>query len=72
VHMPRTDKTLKAPARRAGRPANPTDVPAEPEILARGLAAFAELGYERASVRELADAWGSVTTEGGAPRPDPA
>jgi AcrR family transcriptional regulator len=42
------------PARRAGRPANPTDVPAEPEILARGLAAFAELGYEGASVRELA------------------
>jgi TetR/AcrR family transcriptional regulator len=49
-----TDAGQKAPARRAGRPANPTDVPAEPEILARGLAAFAELGYEGASVRELA------------------
>jgi len=49
-----TDAAHKAPARRARRPANPTDVPAEPEILARGLAAFAELGYESASVRELA------------------
>jgi AcrR family transcriptional regulator len=37
-----------------GRPVQPTDVPAEEEILARGLAAFAELGYEGASVRELA------------------
>jgi len=37
-----------------GRPAQPTDVPAEAEILARGLAAFAELGYDGASVRELA------------------
>ena len=43
-----------APSRRAGRPADPTDVPAEAEILARGLAAFAELGYDGASVRELA------------------
>jgi len=49
-----TDTASKAPARRSGRPANPTDIPAEPEILARGLAAFAELGYEGASVRELA------------------
>ena len=49
-----TNPAQKAPGRRAGRPANPTDVPAEPEILARGLAAFAELGYEGASVRELA------------------
>ena len=30
------------------------DVPAEDEILARGLAAFAELGYDGSSVRELA------------------
>jgi AcrR family transcriptional regulator len=37
-----------------GRPAQPTDVPVESEILARGLAAFAELGYDGASVRELA------------------
>ena len=43
-----------APARRVGRPAQPTDIPAEAEILARGLAAFAELGYDGASVRELA------------------
>jgi AcrR family transcriptional regulator len=41
-------------ARRAGRPTQPTGIPAEEEILARGLAAFAELGYEGASVRELA------------------
>jgi TetR/AcrR family transcriptional regulator len=54
VDLPRTDAAPKAPARRAGRPANPTDVPAEAEILERGLAAFAELGYEGASVRELA------------------
>jgi len=37
-----------------GRPAQPTDIPDESEILARGLAAFAELGYDGASVRELA------------------
>jgi TetR/AcrR family transcriptional regulator len=43
-----------APARRVGRPAQPTDIPIESEILARGLAAFAELGYDGASVRELA------------------
>ena len=43
-----------APARRAGRPSASTDVPTESEILARGLAAFAELGYAGASVRELA------------------
>ena len=42
------------PARRVGRPTQPTDIPAESEILARGLAAFAELGYDGASVRELA------------------
>jgi TetR/AcrR family transcriptional regulator len=42
------------PARHVGRPARPTDVPAESEILARGLTAFAELGYDGASVRELA------------------
>jgi len=44
----------RATARRVGRPAQPTDIPAEEEILARGLAAFAELGYDGASVRELA------------------
>ena len=49
-----SDATQKAPGRRAGRPASPTDIPSEPEILARGLAAFADLGYEGASVRELA------------------
>src|SRR5258706_16452733 len=54
VDRPRTIAAPKTPARRAGRPANPTDVPTEPEILAGGLAAFAELGYEGASVRELA------------------
>jgi AcrR family transcriptional regulator len=54
LDLPGNDATPTALARRAGRPASPTDVPAEPEILARGLAAFAELGYEGASVRELA------------------
>lgn len=44
----------RTPPRRVGRPTQPTDVPAEAEILARGLSAFAELGYDRASVRELA------------------
>jgi TetR/AcrR family transcriptional regulator len=44
----------RAPARRVGRPAQPTDIPTDSEILGRGLAAFAELGYEGASVRELA------------------
>jgi TetR/AcrR family transcriptional regulator len=51
----------RAPARRVGRPAHrvgspaqPTDVPSESDILSRGLAAFAELGYDGASVRELA------------------
>jgi TetR/AcrR family transcriptional regulator len=44
----------QTPARRVGRPGNPTDVPPDSEILARGLAAFAELGYDGASVRELA------------------
>jgi AcrR family transcriptional regulator len=49
-----TEPLTTAPARRVGRPAQPTDVPAESEILARGLTAFAELGYDGASVRELA------------------
>jgi TetR/AcrR family transcriptional regulator len=53
VDHQRTDVS-RAPARRVGRPAQPTDIPAEAEILARGLAAFAELGYDDASVRELA------------------
>ena len=45
---------IRASARRVGRPAQPTDIPVESEILARGLTAFAELGYDGASVRELA------------------
>jgi AcrR family transcriptional regulator len=44
----------RRPARRVGRPGQITDVPVESEILAHGLTAFAELGYDRASVRELA------------------
>jgi TetR/AcrR family transcriptional regulator len=48
------ERLTAAPARRAGRPAQPTDIPDESEILARGLTAFAELGYDGASVRELA------------------
>ena len=51
---PEFDPATRAPARRRGRPAHPTGIPPEPEILARGLATFAELGYEGASVRELA------------------
>jgi AcrR family transcriptional regulator len=51
---PRTEQPPRTPARRVGRPAQPTDIPAESEILARGLTAFAELGYDVASVRELA------------------
>jgi len=54
VDRARTKPLTKAPARRVGRPSQPTDVPTEAEILARGLAAFAELGYASASVRELA------------------
>lgn len=54
VDRPATEPVTKSPARRVGRPAQPTDVPVESEILARGLAAFAELGYDGASVRELA------------------
>jgi TetR/AcrR family transcriptional regulator len=54
VHRPRTEQVTNAPTRRVGRPAAPTDIPAESEILARGLTAFAELGYDGASVRELA------------------
>lgn len=42
-------------ARRPGRPgADAPGVPAEEAILQRGLEAFAELGYDRASARELA------------------
>jgi TetR/AcrR family transcriptional regulator len=54
VRQPRTKPADNHAARRVGRPAHPTDVPADSEILAGGLAAFAELGYEGASVRELA------------------
>src|SRR5258707_3177984 len=54
VHRSRTEPAAKAPARGVGRPAQPTDIPSESEILGRGLAAFAELGYDGASVRELA------------------
>lgn len=43
------------PARRPGRPGADTPaVPGEDSILLRGLEAFAELGYDRASARELA------------------
>jgi AcrR family transcriptional regulator len=42
-------------ARKAGRPAAATtDVPHDDVILAKGLQAFGELGYDGASVRELA------------------
>jgi TetR/AcrR family transcriptional regulator len=54
VKRPSTEPATRVPPRRVGRPSQPTDVPAEEEILARGLAAFAELGYDGASVRELA------------------
>jgi TetR/AcrR family transcriptional regulator len=54
VARPTTERVNRAPARRVGRPAQPTDIPPSSEILARGLAAFAELGYDGASVRELA------------------
>ena len=54
MNPPANGPPTKPPARRPGRPAQPTDIPAESEILERGLAAFAELGYEGASVRELA------------------
>ncbi|MGW0948034.1 TetR/AcrR family transcriptional regulator [Streptomyces sp. NPDC002623] len=41
--------------RRRGRPSGDSPaVPAEREVLLRGLEAFAELGYDRASARELA------------------
>lgn len=44
-----------SPARRPGRrPADMPAVPEEPDILQRGLETFAELGYDRASARELA------------------
>lgn len=51
--------TVKKPVtgrtRRPGRPgAGAQPVPAEAEILRRGMEAFAELGYDRASARELA------------------
>lgn len=54
MDRPGTDPTARPPGRRAGRPTQPTDIPDESEILARGLTAFAELGYDGASVRELA------------------
>jgi len=40
--------------RRAGRPGPEAGVPDESVVLGRGLEAFAELGYDRASARELA------------------
>lgn len=54
MDRPLSEPATRTPARRVGRPAQPTDIPDESEILARGLAAFAELGYDGASVRELA------------------
>ena len=54
MDRPGHEPLTRAPSRRVGRPAQPTDIPAESEILARGLTAFAELGYDGSSVRELA------------------
>ena len=54
MDRPKIESLARAPARRVGRPAQPTDIPTDSEILARGLSAFAELGYDGASVRELA------------------
>ena len=54
MDRPSTQAVTTPPARRVGRPAQPTDIPVDEEILARGLRAFAELGYDGASVRELA------------------
>ena len=46
---------LDCPRRRRGRrPATEPEVPADEEVLRRGVEAFAELGYAGASVRELA------------------
>lgn len=50
----RKEQAAGRPARRVGRPADGAGIPSESDILARGLAAFAELGYDDASVRELA------------------
>jgi AcrR family transcriptional regulator len=47
-------KRAKPERRKPGRPGAASSVPDEREILARGLEAFAELGYDATSVRELA------------------
>ncbi|WP_280480582.1 TetR/AcrR family transcriptional regulator [Nocardia cyriacigeorgica] len=48
-------KTVVDPRRSPGRPgAGARPVPEEAEILRRGIEAFAELGYDRTSARELA------------------
>lgn len=54
MERPGNEPPTRLTARPVGRPSQPTDVPVESEILARGLTAFAELGYDGASVRELA------------------
>ena len=44
----------QAVARKAGRPAaGAADLPSDRQVIDRGLAAFAELGYDGASVRDL-------------------
>ncbi|WP_280277210.1 TetR/AcrR family transcriptional regulator [Nocardia wallacei] len=49
------EKSRTGAMRGAGRPGTATrPVPAEAEILRRGMEAFAELGYDRTSARELA------------------
>ena len=54
MHPPRPAPPATGTARRVGRPGQGTDIPSESDILSRGLTAFAELGYDDASVRELA------------------
>jgi AcrR family transcriptional regulator len=46
--------TTKAPRRKPGRPAAEAATPTEAEILATGMATFAELGFDATTVRELA------------------
>jgi TetR/AcrR family transcriptional regulator len=55
VNQPAAQQTPKTSPRRPGRPASDDrGVPDSEQITNRALAAFAELGYEGASVRELA------------------
>ena len=48
------DSTATGPNRRPGRPGREGTAPDEDTVLERGLEAFAELGYDGASARELA------------------